>query len=36
MGLAVGCLMGGTGACPLVGGAESCPSGCCDFVPGCD
>ena len=23
----VGLLVGGTGACPLVGGAESCPSG---------
>ena len=29
-------LMGGTGACPLVGGAEPCPSRGWPFVCGCD
>ena len=36
MGLAVGFLMGGTGACPLVDGADSCPSGGWGFVSGWD
>ena len=31
-GLAVGFLMGGTDACPLVGGADSYPSGGWGFV----
>ena len=32
-GLAVGFLMGGADACPLVGGADSYPSGGWGFVP---
>ena len=36
VGLAVGFLMGGTDACPLVGGADSYPSGGWGFVSGGD
>ena len=34
-GLGVGFLMGGSGACPLVGGADSYPFGGWGFVSGC-